>query len=274
MIFFPNETTFDPATDAEQLPDTIAFYDPGTGEHTFLYNLLYSKPRHCGISVFEAKYGDNTSIQFSPLVKKVITNGWDYAIPFDSSDPSDIEQEIGHDEVLFREYIYEGLTSNGDMYVLDQDHFRSNEVLGVSKGFETVTVIEPELDGNGVEHKTVHHHVGRTTTGDNDFNRLMFGKTIEVEKYSGTDLVERVINEYEYTHAFENGFSRFGPNSQEEYSEFSYADQIPSTIQGSYPGLVIPSTHFDDSGNSGFSFFEYPKYLRSETGYGTRCLFR
>lgn len=235
------------------IPEFIQFYNPSSENSTFLFEIAYEDIRKCGdASVTEGDFGKNRAITFSPLVYKVHTHGWDY----DLENPDEPEQ-IGNEEILAKTYEYENRTIHFDMYDLDDTHFRGNEVISQQQGFEKVTVIEPDI--NGEEHKTIYHHIGRNSTADDIYNRLMFGKLEKVEKFSGTELIEKTVHEFDYTLAYENGFNRA---KQTEWNDFEYADYIPSTLVSVYPDISNNEIEFDQTGNTGFSFFEYPIYLR------------
>jgi len=253
--FFPLS---DPANYSEilalaELPDPVHFLDVGQDAIGGIMHLAYRKDRACAmINPEEEHYGSNTAIRISPLVKEVRTQDWDYAFSPDADDP---EGQVGNEETLTRQYRYNRLTGYADKYTLDPIHFRSNAVLDVARGFEEVTVIEPDI--NGEEHRTIHYNVGRNTSSDEIYNRLLFGKLYKTEKYSGSDLIERTLNEYEYTLAYENGFVRA---SEKQYEHFDYADYAPYI----HEQQALPTGNFNETQATGWGFYEYPGYMRAE----------
>jgi RHS repeat-associated protein len=197
-------------------------------------------------------YGNNSAYLVRPIVASVSK-----------------QNEVGGLQTY--SYVFSSPIMMNSIYDVDNDHFRNNFVKSVRRGFMTVTINKPAI--NGVSAYSVVTHYGQpvgTTLAEKELNYLCFGKVKSTSDYMNGILNTETKNTYDYTLAFQNGAIRpsFSKNmnvydanmtNQYLYEDYYVAQTNFTSLAENKAALVSLETEF--TLNDTYPMGELPKMM-------------
>ncbi|WP_343636020.1 RHS repeat-associated core domain-containing protein [Fluviicola sp.] len=236
----------------------------------------------CGV-VATTGYGLSRSDVVHPIVKYVLKNDEDDLVKNGTSSTNN-----GHKR-WFYDFKTDSMVKKSTLIQISDKRFYNGRRFNFDVGFKKVSVYGPSLmeDGNEYVNRTDYVHYG----GDFDYqvtfpsaeDYLYHGKLKSVKEYDvNNKLFSEKLISYEYTLAYQNGYTRpnpyredlvweqeyDNPGGQYEYRDYYLNKPVSVTIgsgpgitytgSAAYPWLDIPV--FNGSGSD----FELPKFLEFE----------